>query len=322
MNDIATYFLQTYAAGAEVDEGWLYGKALQQARLDYSPESLARLDTLLAQIRERAKPTRAHLDSPKGRNFASLVAFYVVEIVRRLSRADIAWLDRASALRLLPPGTQIPDAPAARLVANALDQAMAFQPLAWIEAQVLPGGQQAKAGDYIASLVARLERDGPADWWNVAHALGYLASSQMMMAANALPVWPRMVSQADPTTLLDMPHGDIRKALELGDRLMTTNPDNSAWRVLSYAGYSEQDGVRLDALILLAATYGERPARMKLAFPFIPAGDGRPFAILRPALKEANLTVETVGKLNGALERGIRDHTWLYAGSWNEYYRG
>ena len=56
MKDVARLFLETYARGGEVEGGWKFGKALIQARLDYSEESLERIDLLLKAIRERAKP--------------------------------------------------------------------------------------------------------------------------------------------------------------------------------------------------------------------------------------------------------------------------
>ncbi len=322
MNDDAIHFLQTYAAGAEVAGGWLYGKALQQAALDYSPDSLKRLDALLAQVRDRVKPSRDVLDSPPGRNFASLLAFYVIEIARRLSGADIDWLDRAGVARVLPPGSVLPDTPAARLVAGALDHGLVFTPLGWLEAQLLPDGQAIPAGDYVASVVAQIQRDGPVEWWRAAREIGKLGSWQISLAVEQRPLWPALVSQAAPSTLMAMPPGDLRVAVQTGDRLLETNPEGAAWQVFAYAGYKEQDGARLDAVVVIGATYGAMPMRMKVAFPFVPAREGRRFAILRPALVEANLTVETCGKLGGAMERGIRDSAWTVGGGWNAMYVG
>ena len=322
MNDIATQYLQAYAAGAEAPEGWLFGKALQQARLDYTPESLDRLDALLSQIRERVKPTRAELDSAKGRNFASLVVFYVMELVRRISHAEITWHDRASALAVLPPGTDVPDVPTTRLLANALDQGMLMKPLAWLEGQLLVDGEHAKAADYVASLVTQLRREGRPEWATAMYEAGRLAASQMMTAVARQPVWPRMVSAKDPATLLNMPEGDLAKALQVAEHMLNQNPDNALWQVMAYAGYHPVNGARHDAVIVLAATYAEMGARIRLAFPYLPALAGQRFTILRPVLVEANLTVETMGKLGGVLDRGIREFPWPNAGSWNEYYVG
>jgi hypothetical protein len=327
MNDTATHFLQTYATGAEVEGGWMFGKALLQARLDYSPESLMRLDALLAQIRDRAKPGRAELDSPQGQNFQSLLVYYALEIVHRLSRAEIVWHDRASALRTLQPGTQLPEGPTGRLIATAPDQGALLFPLGWLEAQLLPDGKMLKAGDFVAGLAKQLERDGPAEWWNVSHAAGRIASWQMQAAANNRPVLVSMVSQKAPRTLTVVGTNSVRpedqqKAAAHGVRLLESNPDGVTWQVLSYNGYHEEEGVRLDAMIVFSATYGEQAARMVMAFPYRPARDGKPFEILRPKLREANLTVETIGKLNTALERGIREASWAFGGSWDQFYRG
>jgi hypothetical protein len=75
VNDVARLFLETYARGGEPDGGWKFGKALQQARLDFSHESLERVDLLLKAIRERAKPVHdKFLADPAGRNFCALLA--------------------------------------------------------------------------------------------------------------------------------------------------------------------------------------------------------------------------------------------------------
>jgi hypothetical protein len=323
MNDIATHFLQTYAAGGEVAEGWKYGKALQQARLDYSPESLARLDQLLAQVRERAKPTRADLDSVQGRNFTALIMFYLIEVARRRTGADIVWQDRATASRVVPKGTQLPNALFTRLVANALDQGAMFFPLGWLEAQLLPDGKQFGTADYIADMVSRIERDGPAVWWQAAHAMGSMASWQMMMAADGGSVLPMMLSQKAPKTWVRLMSGflqgeDVAKALEHGDRQLEGNPEGSTWQVLSYDGVIDEKGERIDAVMVIAYSYGKQPLRMKVAFPYRPALAGRRFAILQPALRDANIANEKISLLNSALERGIQSVKWAFGTTWNE----
>ncbi|MEO5686453.1 MAG: hypothetical protein ABIR54_03755 [Burkholderiaceae bacterium] len=325
--DAARRFLQTYAAGDEVEQGWLFGKALKQASLDYSPESLLRLDALLKQIGERAQPGRAELDSPPGQNFAALLAYYVIEIVHRRSRVEIVWHDRVSGLRALPPGMQLPQGPTGRLVAHAPDPGEILLPLAWLEAQLLPDGKRLKAADYIAGLVAQLERDGPAAWWSAAHAAGRIASWQMQAAANGRPVRVSMVSQKSPRTLTvvgtdSVRAEDLQLAVLHGVQLLGTNPDGVTWQVLSHHGYIEDEGVRLDAMIVVAATYGEPGLRMVMAFPYRPVRDASRFEILRPRLREANVPAETVVKLNMALERGMREASWGFGGSWNEFYRG
>ena len=134
LNEVARSFLETYERGSDVDGGWKFSKALQQARLDFSAGSLRRLDLLLAAIRERAKPVRDEFTaSPQGRNFCSLVAFYLVAHVARTTGAHLDWFDASAADRVLPPGVRLPEGSASRMFAHAPDQGAAFLPLAWVE---------------------------------------------------------------------------------------------------------------------------------------------------------------------------------------------
>lgn len=321
MDDIATQFLAAYAAGSMPEGGWKFGKALQQAQLDYTPESLNRLDALLTQIRDRAKPTRADLDTEQGRNFESLVVFYVIEIARRLSNAHFQWHDRASALRALPPGLALEDTPATRLVVDAPAHAALFRPLAWLEGRLLDGGGEVRTADYIAGVLAQLKRDGAAIWWSAMFGAGRLGSWQIMMAADGRGIWPARIVGSAPTVGRNVERGDLQRAVDWGRYQLTDNPDGEPWQVFSFPGYAEHAGERVDAVIVLAATYGEHPMRLSIAFPFRPARDGQRLVILQPSLLEATLPVETVGQLGPALERGIRSLQWEVGGSWNELYQ-
>jgi len=319
MNELARTFLEIYAAGGEPAGGWTYGKALRQARLDFTPDSLKRLDALLAQIRERARPSRADLDTVSGRNFESLVVFYVIELARRRSQAVLDWHEGAAA-PALPSGAPWVDAPGTRLLVDAPLHGLRFEPLAWLEGQLLAGGQALAAADYVATVVAQLERHGPPRWWTAMQAVGRLGSWQMMMAAGGRGIWPTLVSAAAPTTPRTMDGGDLRLAVQQGDHLLSNNPEGQPWQVFSYAGYAERKGARVDAVVLLAATYGDQPMRLRIGFPFRPAQAGEPLRIWQPVLVDGNLDVETSARLGPALEYGIRSLKWS-SGGWDELYQ-
>jgi len=53
-------------------------------------------------------------------------------------------------------------------------------------------------------------------------------------------------------------------------------------------------------------------------FPYRPALAGRRFAILQPALRDANIANEKISLLNSALERGIQSVKWAFGTTWNE----
>ena len=331
MNETAKNFLESYARGSETEGGWLFAKALQQAQLDYSETSLNRLDGLLTTIRERGNPTSEMLrETQQGRNFCSLIAFYLVETVRRRIHANMEWHDRASALATLPPGARLPDAPFARLVLLTPDQGAAFMPLGWIEDQMLGPQPRTKAVDYVTGLMQQIERDGPAVWWTGMRAVGQMASWQMMMAADGGAVVPMMLRANEPTTWVTLMSDNIDEALGRGARSLDENPDNNAWQILAYDGVADLKRGRTDAVMVLLNTYGtspthgELPLKLKVAFPYRPATKGglfsksRPFAILDPTLLMSNIEYDKLSMLNGAMEHGIQSIKWAFGTTWNQ----
>ncbi len=323
MNETATRFLETYAAGSEVEGGWLYAKALQQTRLDYTPESLARLDHLLKQIRERAKPTPADLDAPKGRNFMALLAFYVVEMLQRRTGSQFDWHDRASALAALPAGAQLPEGSLTRLVAVNDDQGAAYWPLGWLEAQLTPDGPRRLAGDLLEHMVKEVERHGPALWWRAAFTLGQMAAWEMMAAAApGGRVMPTLLSSLHPRTFTMLGSSlfggpSLAESVQRGGVLMENNPDGATWQVMGYDGLLNEGGRQLDAIMVVAATYGDRPMRLKIAFPYLPARDGQRFGILQPVLRDATVDKDTFERMFNAIERGIQSLPWPDGQTWN-----
>lgn len=323
MNNTAKTFLEAYARGQEVEGGWKYAKALQQSQLDYSDASLHRLDVLLHAIKIRAKPSREEmLETVPGQNFCALVAFYVIEVLRRRTAARFDWHDRASALRVLPDGAELPDTPQMGRVVIFPDQGGMSLPLVWVEAQIMSDGKHEKAADYLADVIAQLERAGPAVWWEGMEAAGQMASWQMMMAADGGLVLPLMLVSTAPKKWIGLmapgSSEDVRSVMLKAERRLEGNPEGAAWQVLGYDGYADVDGVRCDAVMVMMETYGKSPLQLKLAFPYRPAAAGRRFEILDPTLLGANVEGEKIRMLNGALERGIQGIKWVFGKTWNE----
>ncbi len=326
LNDTAARFLQACADGGEPEGGWLHANALRQVRLDFTPDSLPRLDHLLAQVRERAAPTAAQRASEAGRNFLSLIAFYIVEIARRRTGADVQWLDREAALRVLPPGTQVPEGSITRMLALVADQGAAFWPLNWVETQLLPGGEVVPAARYVDNLVQQIEREAPVAWWQALEAVGRMASWQMLWVHRGRPAAPTMLASRLPTTW-DVIASDevsasgVPRSIELASQRLEQNPQGERWQVLCYDAFIDHEGARTDALVIVAYTYGPRPLRLRLAFPYRPARDGHPFAILRGVIHEANVEGEKLARLQGAMDRGIQKVRWPGPDTWDSLRR-
>ena len=239
MNDVARLFLEAYARGGEVEGGWKFGKALQQAHLDYSEESLERVDLLLKAIRERAKPQHDEfLADPQGRNFLSLLAYYLMAVLSRRTGVHIDWHDTASARRAVADWANISDTPFTRVVALAPDQGLLFLPLVWLHDRVfeLGLGQVATASDYLHSVAAELDYDLPMAWWNAARVLGVAASSLMAVAADGrtpLPQtgWQHPRGQRANTTTFSFDGPD---ALARGEAFLKDNPEGATWKSFAH----------------------------------------------------------------------------------------
>lgn len=319
---MAERFLQAYASGGQPDAGWSFATALQQSRLDFSDQSLERLDRLFEAVRTRARPRREALqDTEPGRNCCALIAFYVVELARRRTGARIQWFDRESAAKALPTGVELPAEPFARLVARADDTSAVFLPLQWVEAQMLGTGQQTTAGDFVGALVARIERDGPPAWTQGMQALGRIAAWQMMAAAAGETLYPTLMHANHPGEIASW-RGDgeaISASVQAAARLLELNPDGAAWQVLAYDGYLDAATRKQDAVMVLLHTYGRSPLQLKLAFPYRPAAGARPFAILGTQVLAANIERATFARLQDSLDQGIQSVVWPEGQSWNRF---
>jgi hypothetical protein len=74
LNELAAQYLGVFRNNGEFEGGLSYSAGLKAARLDFSMESLDRVDTLLDQIRTRFIPLSAiqepRVDEPTGKSVA------------------------------------------------------------------------------------------------------------------------------------------------------------------------------------------------------------------------------------------------------------
>ena len=327
MNDVARLFLETYARGGEVDGGWKFGKALQQAHLDYSEESLERVDLLLKAIRERAQPVHDEfVAEASGRNFLSLLAFYLMAVLSRRTGAEIEWHDTQSARKAVADWANISETPFTRLVALAPDQGLLFLPLVWIHDRLfsLGLGQYDSAADYLSSVAAELEYDLPMAWWNGARVLGVAAATLMAAVAEGRDALPQIAWQhprGQRTNAVALAYGG-EDAIARGEAALRDNPEGAAWKTFAYVTRINSSGTLVDAISATVQTYGASPLRLRMAFRFRRAGVDRPFGILDPSVWEFHVPEETFLRLNTAVKRGVHSVRWPAGKSWLEFYEG
>ncbi|MFL6680936.1 MAG: tetratricopeptide repeat protein [Burkholderiaceae bacterium] len=327
MNDVARLFLETYARGGEVDGGWKFGRALQQAQLDYSEDSLQRIDLLLKAIRERAKPQYdAFIADPQGRNFISLLGFYLMTVLSRRTGAEIEWHDAGSAREAVSEWAHIDETPFTRVVALAPDQGLLFLPLVWLHDRLfsLGLGQVETASDYLRSVAQELEYDLPMAWWNAARLLGVAASTLMSRVAEGRPALPQLAWQHPrgprvQSLTLDYDGPD---AVAIGEAALADNREQALWRTFAHDTWIHSSGKRVPAISATVQAYGQAPLRLRMAFRYERAAGDEPFAILDPSVWEFNVPEETFLRLNAAVQRGARSVRWPSGKSWSDFFAG
>jgi len=327
LNDVARLFLDTYARGGEVEGGWKFGRALQQAQLDFSEESLERIDLLLKAIRERAAPRYdAFIADPQGRNFLALLAFYLMAMLSRRTGAEIEWHDARSASEATADWANVEETPFTRLVALAPDQGLLFLPLVWLHDRLfsLGLGQVETASHYLASVEQELEYDLPMAWWNAARALGVAASTLMARVAEGRPampqlMWPQPRGRRVHTLALDYDGPD---AVAHGEAVLADNREPAAWRTFAHDTWLQAGDRRVPAISATVQAPGPSPLRLRMAFRYQRAADGQPFEILDPAVWELDIPEETFLRLNAAIRRGARSVRWPSGKSWDDVHAG
>lgn len=108
MNQRSAYYLDALARNSEILGGLSFRNALAQSNLDYSVESLNRVDYLLDQIRTRYRPQYGDfLQLQANQNFLFLLCFYVGTVVSKNAKQEIKWLDYEEMLRALPENAAV-----------------------------------------------------------------------------------------------------------------------------------------------------------------------------------------------------------------------
>lgn len=111
--------LEANLNNATPEGGLFLDKALQQAKLDYTPDSLKRIDVLLNQIREKIKPVEeGFINDVTKENFALTLASYIGSYLCKEANGNALWFTYQEAVKQLPPDPKLPQNFTTHLVAN------------------------------------------------------------------------------------------------------------------------------------------------------------------------------------------------------------
>lgn len=134
LNPMAAQYLEVFQNNGEFEGGLSYKAGLKHANLDFSLESLARVDTLLDQIRTRFKPDpETFLAVHANQNFLYLLCFYVGHTVASNSRQQVVWLQYHEFIEAFPEHQAMYPECFATSVTCLLERAGFFIPLSSIQ---------------------------------------------------------------------------------------------------------------------------------------------------------------------------------------------
>jgi hypothetical protein len=103
INELATKYLETFERNEDFPDGISFRKALVQSNLDYSRESLSRIDNLLDQIRTKVKPNYSEfIQDYANQSFLYLLAFYVGTVTAMQSKNKIDWYNYNEMIAVIP----------------------------------------------------------------------------------------------------------------------------------------------------------------------------------------------------------------------------
>ena len=103
ITNIAEKYLEAFFNNTEIEGGLAFREGLSKLNLDYSPQSLTSIDTLLDNIRILEFPNeQSFLNTQKNINLLYLLAFYVGKVVAIKTGKTIEWYQYDEVLKFDP----------------------------------------------------------------------------------------------------------------------------------------------------------------------------------------------------------------------------
>jgi hypothetical protein len=96
-------YVASFLKGEPFPGGFAYREELKRCRLDFTMDSLKRIDALLDQIREKHTPKfETFVESAANQHFLHLTAFYAGKVAGQNVGAEPQWHTREEAIALVP----------------------------------------------------------------------------------------------------------------------------------------------------------------------------------------------------------------------------
>lgn len=331
----AQAMLRAYHAGKLLPNDIAFHKALSQVNLDYTPDSLDRIDRLLRQIRAQLKPKYdAFVGIPANDNFLLLLGYYVGTLIARFTLQRIEWYAPDELATVLPAAEVGKIEPCFQSSITCTFQRDGeltgyLLPLAPIHDILFAGDPSRSVADSAGSYLRRsvslpvlrpqstgftqpqFSSDQPGSIGEALHRLGLLVGSLTAWACRSAledggTLAPELIEEyADGrrqiTSLLFMPPDE---AFASARRRLDAPEQDVAGTVFAYDGYINLPRFRTDVL-LVEGRWHASGTHVTIAVPYRNAGRPGGFALFAPRVVESSLDEGYLPVLEAAFFAGI-----------------
>jgi hypothetical protein len=346
-NEWSQLYLERFFAGKDIPGGLAFRANLEKLGLDYSVESLGRIDGLLGAIRRELRPDYAQfVNHGESGNFLLLLGYYLGATVARSGGLSLKWLGAAETRAVigdqgehfetsrgcrLGPMLTLPlsvlneilfdPQPSGRsclswgreILAEARGGAQPVPALVSIKRSGLPATGPAKGRSVLGGLLGN--KRGNPHWEQAMQAAGFLAAHGMYMVEDGSPLRPTLLIRKTFVVLADE---SVEQAIRVGKERMLENPENAPFMVFAHDAYANLPSGRTDALMLEVRSYQNEELHAELVLPYRNAAQPGGFAIYSPKLLHCSVAAGRQPELFAGFYAGV-DGYKSTTFSWNRY---
>jgi hypothetical protein len=310
-----------------------YLAEIKALNLDYSPESLERLDQFLVELRHRIQPSYADIvENPQLQQLVIFLGMYVATTIARVTQQSIKWYDYEGAKAHL----RDPNYPETlgTLMSCMLGKGYHHLPIELICAILYETNSTESCMERLSfyrqhadalipiprsslHTVVKAKNDAEQAWFNALSVAGISAATAMYKIEGG--------SSLQPTLTVIEPESKNMQFVVMMDKSsdsaveeMRHNPRNLPFKVLAYDSYANLPTGRMDAITLQTQCYGEFAATWIIVIPYRPASHPDGYAFYPPLIVSSSVAAEHNPMLMHAFYCGV-DGMKLPDDPWNHY---
>jgi hypothetical protein len=301
-NERSGVYLKSFFERGTLPGALAFGEVLQGMGLDYSLDSLDRIDGLLRQIHIQQNPNYINYVNQSGTsNFLLLIGYYLGATIARLSGSPTKWLSYDDVKKSIKDVDFAFESDHVCAVGGKL-----FFVLGAVTEVLFKDKPELSCRTYVEKILrsnpARLidlrrSRTSAAAatgldpaWRAAIQQAGFLAAHGMFMVEEGSMMQPTVLQQSGGKgTFLTLAGDQVDDAaIDRGIDLLERNPSQLPFQNFIYDGYANLPSGRIDALTIHLRCYGKNPLRAVITLPYRHAQNPKGFAVHLPKLIESS----------------------------------